>query len=170
MPRLTADQWETVRAEREAGSSFRELESRHGVSHQAIVKRAKAEGWSNGEDVQAIIRRKVAEKVAGFVAEANPVKKAAALNDAADRTAEVIRRHQEETNAVRERLYAGLRTHKSAQSRDEKLLAFEDLKAAKISSETVLNIHRAERQAWGIDDAAAQPTIVIERSFGRPAQ
>ena len=50
--------------------------------------------------------------------------------------------------------------------KEEKQLAFEDLKAAKISSECLLNIHKAERQAWNMDAAKAAPTIVIERSFG----
>ncbi len=168
MPRLTADVWGTVRAEREAGASFPELAAKFGVSHQAVQKKAAKEGWSDGQDVQAIIRRKVAEKVAGVVASSNSaVKKAEAIDAAADRSAEVVRRHQEETNAVRERLYAGLKAHKAAADKEGKQLAFEDLKAAKISSETVLNIHRAERQAWGLDEAAAQPTIVIERSFGK---
>lgn len=170
MPRLSKlnqEQWDTVRAERESGCSFPELAAKHGVSHQAIQKRAKREGWSGGEDVQEVIRRKVAEKVAGIVAAEHPEKRRQAMDDAADRVADVVRRHQEETNAIRERLYAGLKGHKAATDKAGKQLAFEDLKAAKISSECLLNIHRAERQAWGLDDAAAQPTIVIERSFGR---
>ncbi len=167
MPRLSPDTWETVRAEREAGASFPELSERFGVSHTAIIKRSKAEGWSDGQDVGAIIRRKVSEKVSGIVSTENPKKKAEAIDAAADRSAEVVRRHQEETNAVRERLYTGLKAHKAAIDKEEKQLAFEDLKAAKISSETILNIHKAERQAWGLDEAAAQPTITIERSFGK---
>ncbi|MCX8085754.1 MAG: hypothetical protein N3C63_02505, partial [Rhodocyclaceae bacterium] len=74
---------------------------------------------------------------------------------------------QEETNAVRERLYAGLKAHKAALKKEDKVLAFEDLKAAKIASETIINIHKAERQAWGLDEATAQPTIVIERSYAK---
>lgn len=47
MPRLTADTWETVRAEREAGASFPELAAKFGVSHQAIQKRATPEGQTD---------------------------------------------------------------------------------------------------------------------------
>ena len=83
MARLTADQWETIRAEREAGKSFPELAKKHGVSHQAIQKRAKNEGWGDGADIGVTVRRKVAEKVAGVVAGCNPKKKAEALEDAA---------------------------------------------------------------------------------------
>lgn len=159
MPRLSADQWETIRAEREAGASFPELAAKYGVSHQAIQKRAKTEGWGDGRDVGEIIRRKVAEKVAG-VAACNPKKRAEAIDAAADRSAEIIRRHQEESNAIRERLYAGLKAHRAAETKEDKQLAFEDLKAAKIASETLLNIHKAERQAWGLDVQAAGEIVI----------
>lgn len=165
MPRLTADQWESVRAEREAGASFPELAAKYGVSHQAIQKRAKAENWGDGSDVGESIRRKVAEKVAGVVASCSPQKKAAAIDAEAERAVEVLRRHREETNAVRERLYAGLKAHKAAEAKADKQLAFEDLKAAKIASETIINIHKAERVAWGLDErqaAAAAPQMPSE--------
>lgn len=169
MPRLSADQWETIRAEREAGASFDSLAKRFGVTKAAIIKHAKAEGWSDGTAVADVIRRKVTEKVSG-VTVADPKKRAAAIDAAADRGAELIRRHQEETNAVRERLYSGLKAHKAALNKEDKVLAFEDLKAAKIASETIINIHRAERQAWGLDEARVPPTIVIERSYGKKDQ
>lgn len=161
MPRLTRDQWETIRAEREAGASFPELAAKWGVSHQAIQKRAKAEGWGDGQDVGEIIRRKVAEKVAGVVAACNPKKRAEAINAAAERSAEIIKRHQEESNEIRERLYAGLKAHRAAETKEQKQLAFEDLKAAKIASETLLNIHRAERKAWGLDEERSRADVVI---------
>lgn len=166
MPRLTADQWETIRAEREAGASFPDLAARHGVSHQAIQKHAKAEGWGDGQDVGQAIRRKVAEKVAGVVATDNPVKRAEALDNAAKRGVEVILRHQTETDGSRERLYAGLKAHKLATTKEEKQMAFEDLKAAKISSETMLNLHRAERTAFGLDVEAGKAEVTVKWEGG----
>jgi hypothetical protein len=151
MPKLTLPEWQDIRAEREAGQSFRDLAKRFGVSGAAICKRAKAEGWGDGTDVGEEVRRKVDEKI-NAVSTSDPQKKSAAIDAAAEKSAEVIRRHREETNVIRERLYSGLKTHKAATTRGEKQLAFEDLKAAKISSECLLNIHKAERQAWGIDD------------------
>jgi hypothetical protein len=151
MARLTKDQWETIRAERATGASFPELASRHGVSHQAIQKRAKKEGWSAAENVGSEIPKRATEKVAGIVATDNPKKKQEAIDAEAERIAEVQRRHREEPNAIRDRLYAGLKSHREAKSKEEKQLAFEDLKAAKISSECLLNIHKAERQAWNLD-------------------
>jgi len=163
MPRLSKEVWAEIRAEREAGASFPELAARWGVSHQAIQKRAKAEGWGDGTNVAEVIRRKVAEKVAGY----NPQKKTAAIDAAAERAAEIVRRHQEETNAARDRLYSGLKAHKAAFTKEEKALAFEDLKAAKIAAEALAIIQRLERINWGLEDATAKPEIIIERSYGK---
>jgi hypothetical protein len=167
MPRLTKDTWADVRAEREAGASFGELAAKYGVDRAAIHRRAKAEGWSDGQDVAEIVRRKVNEKVNAISTAGDPKKRAAALDAAADRAAEVVRRHQEETNAARERLYSGLKAHKVAVTKDEKVLAFEDLKAAKIASEALSIIQRLERINWGLEEANAKPEIVIERSYGK---
>ena len=81
--RLTADQWESAREMREIGTSYEDVAKKFGVTRQAIMKRAKAEGWKDDEDVAAIVRRKTAEKVAGVVTVGDPQKKAAALDAAA---------------------------------------------------------------------------------------
>lgn len=155
MPRLTADVWETVRAEREAGASFPDLAARFGVSHQAIQKRAKAEGWGDGQDVREAVRRKVAEKVARVVATENPKKKAEAIDRAAEAVADVVRAHQDEWQDHRT-LFGSVP------------IDFERGKLAKISAETITIRQKGERLAHGIDTAEATPTIVIERSFGKP--
>lgn len=141
MPRLTADQWETVRAEREAGASFGELAARHGVSKPAIVKRAKTEGWGDGKDVGEAYRSKVTEKVTGIVTVGDPKKKAAALEAAAAQGAEVVRRQQEDWDAHRAR-FAGVPAD------------FEEGKHAKISAEMLAIRHKGERAAWGLEEPA----------------
>ena len=156
MPRLTTEQWAEVRAEREAsGASFNELSGRFGVSHTAIIKRAKAEGWGDGQDVAEIVRRKVSEKVSGLVSTANPEKKAAALDAAAERGAEVIRQQQVDWEVHRERF-------------DAVPADFELAKLAKITSEMLMIRHKGERLAHGLEDKPedAKATIVIERSYG----
>ena len=167
MPRLTQDQWETIRAERESGSSFPVLAAKHGISHQAIQKRAKKEGWSDGADVEGAIHRRATEKVAGIVANANPQKRAEAIDAEAERVAEVQRRHREEPNSIRERLYAGLKAHRAAETKESKQLAFEDLKAAKIASECMSNIHKMERVAYGLEekdkDSGGEITVTVVR-------
>lgn len=160
MPRLTQDQWETIRAEREAGASFRALARKYGVSDVAILKRARAEQWSDGSDVVEVIRKRANEKVSGILSTANPKKKAAAIEAAADRSAEVIRRHQDEPNAARERVYAGLRAHKAAETKEDKILAFEDLKAAKIAAEALSIIQAMERRAWNLEQSATAEIVI----------
>ncbi len=167
MPRLTRDQWYSIRAEREAGASFRDLAARHNVTIGAIHKRSKLEEWGDGKDAAETIRKKVKEKVNGFVNNGDPKKNAAAIDAAADRGAEVIRRHQEEPNSARERVYAGLKAHRQAVTKEQKQLAFEDLKAAKIASEALAIIHKMERQAWNLDAPEAAPVVMIERSYGK---
>lgn len=145
MARLTADQWETVRAEREAGASFRDLASKHGVSHQAIVKRAKTEGWGDGQDVGETVRRKVAEKVAGVVASGNPKKKAAAIDAAAAVGAAVLLRQQQDWQCHRE-LFGAIPD------------GFEEGKHAKISAEMLAIRHKGERLAYRLD-APEEPGV-----------
>jgi hypothetical protein len=164
MPRPTQDTWIEIRAERETGASFGELATKYGISKTAIVKRANKEGWGDGGDVADEIRRRVNEKLAGTVVPEE--KREAAIDAAAERAAEIVRRHQEETNAARERLYAGLKAHKAATTKEEKALAFEDLKAAKIAAEALAIIQRLERINWGLDDTKPKMEIVIERSYG----
>lgn len=153
MPRLTADQWEQIRAEREAGASFDTLAQRYGVSKTAIIKRAKAERWSDGRDVGEIIRRKVTEKVTGAVTTGNPKKRAEAIDAAAERAAELVRRHQAEWEDHRARFGSVPDS-------------FEDGKLAKISAEMLRIRQEGERRAWGLDEVSGQPAIVIERSYG----
>lgn len=151
MPRLTQDQWQSVRAEREAGATFDSLAAKFGVSKTAIVKKSNAEGWGDGSDLAEIIRRKVTEKVTGIVTSQNPVKKAQAIDAAADRGAEVIKRHQDEPNAIRALMYSGVKASRDAVTKEEKQLAFETVKAATQASICMVNIHKLERQAHGLD-------------------
>lgn len=149
MPRLTADVWETVRAEREAGSSFPELAQKFGVSHQAIQKRAKAEEWGDGADVGEAVRRKVAAKVAGVVATDNPQKKAAAIDAAATKVVAVVELHQQEWSDHRE----------SFGSVPDSI---EDGKLAKISAEMLMLRQKGERSAHGLDVTLPQKITGIE--------
>lgn len=159
--------WETIRAEWEAGTSPYALGEKKGnPTRQGITKRMRAEGWVR--DSEVTLRNKVTEKVTGIVTAGDPKKKAIAIDAEAGRRAEVEKRHREEPNAVRERLYAGLKAHKNADlvkdDKDKlmgKKLAFEDLKAAKISSEALGNIHTLERKAWRLEDKPDEATPLI---------
>jgi hypothetical protein len=168
MPKLSPDDWERIRAEREAGLSFGRLASRYGIDKAAIVRRAKAEGWGDGADVAELVRRKAMEQVTG-TAITDPEKRAAAIDTAAELAADVIRRHQAEAEQVRELFWRGLEASRAAETLDDKRLAFETLKAAKISSETALNLQRMERISHGLDNQGGKVELVIERSYGTAA-
>lgn len=149
MPRLTADVWETVRAEREAGASFPELASKWGVSHQAIQKRSASEGWGDGQDVGAAVRRKVAEKVAGVVAGCSVKKKAEAIDAAANRAAAIVTLHQQE--------WADHREQFGSVPAD-----FEAGKLAKISAEMLRIRQDGERRAHGLDSESSKTDVTIK--------
>lgn len=148
MPRLTPDQWEQARALRESGSNLTEVAERMGVDRAAVSRRAKAEGWGDGTDLADAVRRKVTEKTHGIVTTGDAKKRAAALDAAADRVVEVVRRHQQE--------WADHRARFGSVPED-----FEAGKHAKISSEMLLIRQKGERAAHGLDEAESKPDIVI---------
>jgi len=147
--------WEAVRALWEAGAKSSAICKEDGMPSRAgIDKRAKREGWTR--DLEPQIRRKVAEKVAGFqkVAKRDPKKLADAVDAEAERRAAVERKHRDEPEDIRDMLKDGIKAHNTAETKEDKTLAFADLKAAKISSEVMANIHAMERKAYRMDDVA----------------
>ena len=153
MPRLTADQWAEIRAEREAtGVSLRDLGDKYGISAAAVLKRAQKEGWGDGADVGATIRRKVNEKVNGVVNTVNQKRKAEILDQAAERGAQLIRQHQQDWEAHRQ-IFGAVSTD------------FESGKHAKISAEMLKIRHDGERSAYGLNEPSTggEVKIVIER-------
>jgi hypothetical protein len=164
--RLTPDQWAEARAMREAGASLSDVAAQFGIDRAFLTRKAKAEQWGDGRDVGHLLRAKVTAKSHGIGTGVTFEKREQALESAASKLVAVIERHREEVNAARERLYAGIKAHKAATTRAEKQLAFEDLKAAKISAETLMLIQRMERISWGLDETGGKPEIVIERSYG----
>ena len=160
MPRLTQDQWETIRAEREVGASFGELAIKHNVNKAAIVRRAKRDEWGDGADIQEAIKRKVTEKVTGMSPGADSKKKAEAISNEASRVADVVQRHRKEWEQV-----VMLRQEALKARAEDQREAFNRAKLAKITAE-MTNIQQAgERKAWGLDKAEGEHTITIERVF-----
>lgn len=135
--------WETIRAEYEAGSTMGQLARQHGVDKAAISRRARKEGWT--QDISGAVNRLAEAKVNGLVNTVDPQKKAEALDRAADAKAAVMRRHKEEW----ERHQALI---------DEALAAgdFDKAKLAKITAETLKIRQEGERRAWGIKDSAEE--------------
>ena len=141
--------WETIRAEYEAGSSMGALSRKHGVSKQAISKHARAGGWV--QDSSEAVARLAVAKVDGVDA-VDPQKKAQAVDAAAERKAAVIREQREAWAGFREEIKTALASND-----------FDRLKCLKIASETLRNTQESERKAWGIQDKAEAETPSVVR-------
>lgn len=161
MPRLRADVWKMAKAEYEVGSNQTQIATKLGVSRKAVQKRIDKEGWLYTPDIEPIIHKQVAEKVAGIVAGSDFQKRAIAIDSEAERRADVLRRHREEPMVVRGMLYAAMNAHKEATKREDKQTAFDDMKAAKISSEVLMNVHFLERKAWNLEENKIEHAITF---------
>lgn len=96
--------WEAIEREYRTGQlSVRELSRQHGVSHVAIHKRAKAEGWSR--DLAKQVRQEVNTRL--VTSEVNTASAKEAVEQAAQRGVEVVRQHRGSlgrAHAIAERL------------------------------------------------------------------
>lgn len=133
--------WETIRAEYEAGSTMGELSRKHGVDKAAISRKAKKEAWL--ADLSEVVNKRAEAKVNGLVNAVDPKKKAEAVDRAADAKAAVIMRHKEEWEQHQQLI------RQAVESGD-----FDAAKLAKITAETIKIRQEGERKAWGIQDKA----------------
>lgn len=153
MPRLTADKWQEARAYYEAGANQIATADKFGVSRSAVQKKIENEGWT--QDLEAAIRRKVAEKVAGKVAGCNPQQTAAAVDAEAERRVAVNRRHEklwEQATTLQQQAI------NKAVGEDGKIIFVPDpalQRAAKLNADTVAVIVAGERKVYRLDETAA---------------
>lgn len=131
--------WETIRAEYEAGSTMGELSRKHGVDKAAISRKAKKEAWL--ADLSEVVNKRAEAKVNGLVNAVDPKKKAEAVDRAADAKAAVIMRHKEEWEQHQQLIRAAVENGD-----------FDAAKLAKITAETIKIRQEGERKAWGIQD------------------
>lgn len=131
--------WETIRAEYEAGATMGELSRKHGVNKAAISRRARKESWL--QDSSEAVARLADAKVNGLVNTVDPQKKAEAVDAAAERKAAVIREQREAWDGFKSEVRTALAENN-----------FERLKCLKIASESLRNAQECERKAWGIQD------------------
>lgn len=125
---------------------------------QAIGQRKKREGWTRA-DVATPKGRKAVAKAADKLTAKNPPKmevlppeepvappgepSPGAIDAAVMARAEIVDRQRREWQIPRNRLYAA--------AQDTGPDRFGKMKEAKIMSEALLNIHKGERIAWGLD-------------------
>ena len=138
--------WATIRAEFEAGATRRQLVEKYGCSPTALAKRELAEGWK--QDLEAAIQKRTVEKVAKLEGTADPKKRAAAVDDEAQRRADVVSRHRTEWD-----VHAGL-LDEVFERRD-----FNLAKLVKITAETLKIRQEGERKAWNLDNPVQQVNV-----------
>ena len=146
MAKITKEQWQEARAKRESGESITDVAKWLGVDRALVSRRAKAEKWNDGADLEEVIRRKVTEKVTGIVTAHDPKKVAEAVDLAAQRRADVEIRHQTEWEEH-------LTLVDTAIGKKD----FEIAKLAKITAETLKIRQEGERKAWRLDSQPPAP-------------
>ncbi|EUD12254.1 hypothetical protein GKR56_11655 [Providencia alcalifaciens] len=175
--------WEAIESAYRAGvMSIREIASQYEITHQAISKRAKKEGWER--DLKAKVKARAENLVAKReVATLVAAEKAISERQLIEANAEVIanvrmehrgdiRRARELTNSLFDELSAEctdvpalrklgeLMFEPDSNGRDKlnelynSIISLpERVKSAKALSETLKNLIGLERQAYGLDDA-----------------
>lgn len=158
--RLTADQWSSIRQQYETDPrlSFGDLAEKHGISKQAIHKRATTEKWERVlslAELNARAQTRADHLVDGRVdAQTLALTRKAGIDEATERRAAVLERHRKEIDGPRKLVYQAI------QSGD-----LEKAKLAKAIAETLRIAQELERKAWGLDagDSLGDKVIVIDR-------
>ncbi|HEK1875704.1 TPA: hypothetical protein ACKRGR_003588 [Proteus mirabilis] len=180
--------WEAIESAYRAGvMSIREIASQYEITHQAISKRAKKEGWER--DLKAKVKARAENLVAKReVASLVATEKAISERQLIEANAEVIanvrmehrgdiRRARELTNNLFDELSAECADVPALRKLGELMFSLDDngrdklneiyhsiislperVKSAKALSETLKNLVGLERQAYGLDDVQPNKT------------
>lgn len=168
--------WEAIEREFRAGQlSTREIARQHDISHAAINKRAKAEGWT--KDLAAKVRREVSNRLVSTQVSNGNAREA--VETAAARGVELVRQHQASlgrANRIAETLMAELERGCDRIDEIEDAIADETasdananrrnamLKAVSLPSragtlrelsQALKNLIPLERQAFNLDDGGS---------------
>lgn len=162
MPRLTKDQWEAARLQWEADPTltFDALAKALGVSHAAVGQRAKKENWERSASLHDVARLAQFKADARAAAKVSPQlsdesTKKAAKELATDIRADVIERHR-----------ADWAEHRAHYQTGDIASDFDLGKSAKISAEMLAIRQKAERAAYGLDEATGNDAVEVVRSYG----
>lgn len=183
--------WEAVEREYRAGQlSVSEIGRQLGVSHTAINKRAKKEGWTR--DLSAKVRKEVSARLVSDEVSATNAREAVEL--AATRGVTLVRQHQKSlgrAHGIAEKLMAELErgTDNVDEIEDEIATATEDdqnsnrrnamLKAVSLPSrastlrelsQTLKNLIPLERQAFNLDARSDDEPSDTDTAFGALAK
>jgi len=171
----TAEDWLAARHQWEDSTdlSLSEVGKKLGVSRAAVHKRYKAEGWIRNGGLKHIsdrahLKADAMRAVDGLTSTDSSTGKSEtpdAIDQAENLRAAIIDRQRGEIDQIDSYLEKAKRAYARARTADARKGAFEFLKAAKITSEILINKHRLQRQAWGISSAELEPDITIKRSY-----
>ena len=144
--------WEAIEREYRAGQlSVSEIARQHGVSHTAINKRAKREGWVR--DLSKRVREEVSARLVS--AEVSAPNAREAIEAAAARGVEVVRQHRRDISSINS-LAVRLRAKAEAMLDQEAVVDLKDLDTAagivESLARTTARLVPLERQAFSLDE------------------
>lgn len=155
--------WEAIEREYRAGQlSVAEIARQHGITHPAILKRAKRDGWTR--NLAARVREKVTERLVTEDVTAGNAQEV--VDHAAARGVEVVRQHRRDIRSLND---LAERLRSKADALIEKVESLKDLTDATSAIEslarTTSRLVPLERQAFSLDDARPEDggPIVIKR-------
>lgn len=158
--------WQRIRTQYESGAySISQLAREHGCSRASIQKHLKNEKWQLNPSRQIAIA--TASKVAGVSAATSAKERADIVDKVADEAAEVIKRHRQEWQQVREILGDALSSRakfkrfwdegKGDAAAGEAKLSELHFKQAKQMADVLVAQQNGERRAWNLDELSAPP-------------
>jgi hypothetical protein len=161
--KMTPEEWQTVRERWEAdprdGQNWIIREMNLPVSHVAVIKRMRKEGWAKKASLKTIVERaqaKADEKASGVTGKVTNHHGAVTDTTAVDLRADIIDRHRREWQEHRERfpleaiVVLGDGPETAAVSAGGEKLA----RTAKTVAEMIRLRQQGEREAWGLDAVA----------------
>ena len=149
MARLTAEQWKAARIKWESDPSltFEDIGKDNGVSRVAVSKKAASEKWERVNDLQTLAKlahaRSDAREVTSKVSSQVTPETIDARDAAVDLRADLLDRHK-----------ADLARHRHLHTDEAMAADLEAGRRAKISMEVLVLRHKAERSAYGLDEAS----------------
>lgn len=160
--------WEAIEASYRAGLlSVREIASQHGITHGAINKRAKRDGWErnlkakiHGKADAIVSREAVSAKVSSRVSSGEAVTERVLIEANAEVIADIRLRHRSDIARIKSVLMDALGEIECPSLLEgEKLDTPKRIRSIRDVAETMKVLVNLERQAYGIDEAQADKTV-----------
>ncbi|MEC4022179.1 hypothetical protein VSO52_05180 [Pseudomonas fulva] len=152
--------WEAIERAFRAGSlSVRAIADVHGISHAAISKRAKKEGWQRdlSDKVRSAVKAKVTKAVTTTGYQSSAVTDEQIIDEASDKGAAIVLGHQRgwsRWSAIAEKLSAAL---ESIEVNEENIGDFSRALNAGVDAQT--KVVKGERQAYNLDAEEGDKTV-----------